>query len=299
MRGMVAERSEGIRAALGRFGDRLARHPGRWRVTLAQHSLFPPTWHNSPRCLDEHLVFLITRGHGWIRLFDQRGRDRAEHLFEPGTLLWMPPGVWHATGTLEGSEAVGMYHLRFRLAGSGFQTAAGWDYAAVPRARDTTPLVEGFIAAHRRGGDDRERELQAWLQLILSALRRGLEPDRPKGLDDDQQRRIERHVQRHLHRELDSEQLARVVKLTRVYFARLFKASYGMAPRSWIVQQRLQRAAILLLETPLAVRAVAEELGYRSLPLFSRQFKKAHGVSPEHFRRNHRRGGFASMPMGD
>lgn len=284
-------------AAIGRFLTELAAGGWSWQLTLAQHSLFPPDWYNAPRCLDEHLLFLITRGRGWVRTFDEDGGDLDEHLFAPGDLLWMAPGTYHATGTVDPANPVAMYHLRFRLSRGGRVPEHGWRYAAIERGAELTPLVEGFIGSYRRGDEDRERELLGWLLLLGSAFRRGLKPGAERGLHEDQKRRIERYVQRYLHREVDSADLAEVAGLGRVYFTRLFRATYGCAPRSWIVQQRLQRAAILLLETELSAGTIATELGYHSQPLFTRQFKRAHGVAPDAFRRNHRRGGFNVPPI--
>lgn len=294
---MPSPSPDSLHRAVGDFLAVLATGNCRWQLTLAQHSLFRPDWHNAPRCLDEHLIFLITRGHGWIRTFDHQGGDRDEHLFAPGDLLWLAPGTYHATGTLDPDDPVGMYHLRFRLSHQGAVVPTAWTYAAIERGSELTPLVEGFIASYRRGGQDRDRELQAWLLLLTTAFRRGLLPGTSRGLHEDQKRRIEAYVQRHLHHAIDSADLATVAGLGRVHFTRLFRASYGCPPRTWIVKQRLQRAAILLLETELAAGTIAAELGYRSLPLFSRQFKQAHGIAPDAFRRGHRRGGFGVPPI--
>lgn len=80
--------------------------------------------------------------------------------------------------------------------------------------------------------------------------------------------------------------LARAAGLAPAYFARRFAATVGCAPREWLVAERMRRAATLLLEHDVPIGAIADQLGYGDLFLFSRQFRRAFGVSPRGWRRS-------------
>src|SRR5690606_6844081 len=84
-------------------------------------------------------------------------------------------------------------------------------------------------------------------------------------------------------------QLAKQLRLSHDYFARRFAATFGMSPRSWLVQQRVSHGAYRLVDTNLTISEVAAELGYDDPFLFSRQFKQVMGQSPRDYRRQRER----------
>lgn len=61
---------------------------------------------------------------------------------------------------------------------------------------------------------------------------------------------------------------------------RIFLADYGVAPIDMVVRERIGRAHEMILETDLKISAIADAVGYSSLPSFSRLFKKMIGRSP-------------------
>lgn len=67
-----------------------------------------------------------------------------------------------------------------------------------------------------------------------------------------------------------------------------FRERFATTPSSWIREQRLARARLLLLENPasaLPVRAVALACGYRHMSQFSADFRRCFGLSPSQVRR--------------
>ena len=81
------------------------------------------------------------------------------------------------------------------------------------------------------------------------------------------------------------KQMADMLGYQPAYFCRVFKRAVGEAPRDFVVRARVERAQRLLAQPGLAIRKVAERLGYRSAYFFSRQFKAKVGVSPSAYRR--------------
>ncbi|MDQ1914123.1 AraC family transcriptional regulator [Paenibacillus sp. GD4] len=79
------------------------------------------------------------------------------------------------------------------------------------------------------------------------------------------------------------EELAAQVGLTPSYLAKLFKRHAGMSMKKYMTQARLERARHLLSETTMNVSQVSDALGYSSIFLFSKQFKKQFGQPPSAF----------------
>lgn len=81
------------------------------------------------------------------------------------------------------------------------------------------------------------------------------------------------------------EGLARAVGLSRSAFAARFSRLVGEAPLEYVSRWRMTKAAELLRESGLSMRAVAERAGYRSEAAFSRAFKRHEGTAPATYRR--------------
>src|SRR5260221_688046 len=80
------------------------------------------------------------------------------------------------------------------------------------------------------------------------------------------------------------EELAQEAGLSRAAFARIFSASVGEPPHTYLTRWRMGIAAQLLEETDLRLTEVAPRVGYQSEFSFSRAFKLARGVSPIQYR---------------
>src|SRR6266481_7384228 len=82
------------------------------------------------------------------------------------------------------------------------------------------------------------------------------------------------------------EELSQEAGLSRAAFARIFSASVGEPPHSYLTRWRMGIAVQLLEETDLRLTEIAPRVGYRSEFSFSRAFKLARGVSPIQYRRS-------------
>jgi AraC-like DNA-binding protein len=72
--------------------------------------------------------------------------------------------------------------------------------------------------------------------------------------------------------------------LSRAAFARRFTELVGEPPMAYLTSWRMSLAADLLTEPEATVAAVARQVGYGTPFAFSTAFKRAHRVSPQHFR---------------
>jgi AraC-like DNA-binding protein len=87
------------------------------------------------------------------------------------------------------------------------------------------------------------------------------------------------------------DDLSVMAGLSRKHFSRLFRQETGVTPKAYQVAVRCNMARFLLEESDRTIHEVARALGYPDQFTFSRQFKKATGLSPSEVR------GRGSPPM--
>jgi AraC-like DNA-binding protein len=66
---------------------------------------------------------------------------------------------------------------------------------------------------------------------------------------------------------------------------RRFLQRFGISPVAYFIQCRIDRARQMLIDTDWPLKQIAEELGYRDVFFFSRQFRRVCGVPPGTYRR--------------
>lgn len=71
-------------------------------------------------------------------------------------------------------------------------------------------------------------------------------------------------------------------------FKRDFRKHYCQPPGKWLLQKRLEYAAVLLKNPALNVSQIGLDCGFEDLSHFSRAFKEKFGTSPAHFRKESR-----------
>jgi AraC-like DNA-binding protein len=79
--------------------------------------------------------------------------------------------------------------------------------------------------------------------------------------------------------------LAAAAGLSRMYFAKQFRATTGMRPHDFILGRRIARAQQMLAESSDALVDIALSVGFRTQAHFTTVFKKISGSTPYQFRR--------------
>ena len=85
-----------------------------------------------------------------------------------------------------------------------------------------------------------------------------------------------------------ADDVAELLGLSSDYCTRLFRATFGVAPRGWLLAQRLQHIAGLLEESSETIASIAARFGYANPALLSSQFSKQFGCSPRVYRQQAR-----------
>ncbi|WP_059102607.1 response regulator transcription factor [Shouchella shacheensis] len=87
-------------------------------------------------------------------------------------------------------------------------------------------------------------------------------------------------VHNHYHEEISIHKIAEEVKLSRNYLGQLFMKVVGETFKSYLTRVRMEKAKQILVEGELLVYEVAEAVGYKQVPYFTKQFKHYFGCSP-------------------
>ncbi|MEI8195776.1 MAG: AraC family transcriptional regulator [Phycisphaerae bacterium] len=80
--------------------------------------------------------------------------------------------------------------------------------------------------------------------------------------------------------------LAQQACVSRSVFSERFTACVGKPPLQYLTECRMRRARVLLRETKLGIKSIAEKVGYSNESAFSNAFRRTAGVSPGAFRRS-------------
>jgi len=146
-----------------------------------------------------------------------------------------------------------------------------------------TELFTRCLDSYKNHDIQSEMILQSAVKMILSFFIKGMatrDKMRQKlGL-------IAEYIETHLDTELSNKQLSSAAGLNSVYFANIFSKTYGIPPRQFILNKRIERAAMLLLTTKMKISEIALRTGSKDEMYFSRVFKSRIGKTPFAYRKD-------------
>lgn len=91
-------------------------------------------------------------------------------------------------------------------------------------------------------------------------------------------------IETNFSRQISISEIAEYVGINRKYLSKLFSQILEMPPQNFLIQYRMNRACELMKMTDLSIKEISYSVGYNDPLLFSRVFKKLHGISPNYYR---------------
>jgi AraC-like DNA-binding protein/mannose-6-phosphate isomerase-like protein (cupin superfamily) len=232
------------------------------------------------RTVPEHVFYFVTDGASEIVFPDRCVPVRR------GSFIWIMPGVTHSTRPLAKSEPVRNYWARLKITSPGGRLfRIKEDFILQEDAWASIPYIKQIVDELQAPHPFQAVRLRAVLQLLTSWAIRPTNhiPQRERPLIAQQRVRLIQYIEAH-DGNVTPDMLAKVLDLSPAYFSRVFRSAFGVAPKVWIVQQRIHFATVLLASTELSLKEMASRLGYSDFFHFSRQFKQVIGVSPRAYR---------------
>jgi len=95
------------------------------------------------------------------------------------------------------------------------------------------------------------------------------------------------HARKHLDQPLTVSELAEKACMSESSFYRYFRNEFGMTPLQFLTQERMKRAADLLLSGSRSVSDVSHEIGFSSVSYFINTFKEHTGTTPKQYQLQH------------
>lgn len=141
-------------------------------------------------------------------------------------------------------------------------------------SRAATELARALVLAPHRSGSQ--------AQYIPVAV--------PEPLDDDPLEHAMVWARTHLDDTIDLDTWARTALMSRRTFTRRFRDRTGSSPQQWLLQQRVDRARLLLESTDATMDRIAADAGLGTAVNLRHHFHKTLGVSPAAHRATFRSG---------
>ncbi len=88
--------------------------------------------------------------------------------------------------------------------------------------------------------------------------------------------------------EISSEYLSEICSISYSYLKRIFIEKFGVSPKKYIINLKMNYACDLLKSEKYSVSQIALMSGYNDVYFFSRQFKEYIGISPLEFRKKYK-----------
>lgn len=94
------------------------------------------------------------------------------------------------------------------------------------------------------------------------------------------------YILNHFQGDISLQQLADYCCVSVFHFSRIFKAVTQQSPYQYLTAIRMTHARMLLETTPLQVKQIAGQSGFKSLEQFSASYHRYFAISPSQFRKN-------------
>jgi hypothetical protein len=140
---------------------------------------------------------------------------------------------------------------------------------------------------HTQGLTNSDLGAEAWLQLLLVTLGRWIKGEQSQQLLPEQPDSDVLHLWHVVHECVGrSREFVHQIGQVQNYDSvrHRFKNVFGVSPTQLLFRLRMQKATSLLLETPMTIKEIADQLGYERQHEFARAFRKYAGRSPSGWR---------------
>jgi AraC family transcriptional regulator len=104
------------------------------------------------------------------------------------------------------------------------------------------------------------------------------------GLSGYKLNRVKEFINESLEEDLSLSDIAAVADLSQFHFSRAFRKSTGLTPQQYLMQQRIERAKVLLAKEELPIVEVGLQTGFKNQSHFTTLFRKYTKLTPKLWR---------------
>jgi AraC family transcriptional regulator len=246
----------------------------------------------SPSSLPKAMVFVSTRDQSTV-YWRYRGTSNSYHV-KPGSVCVAPCHL-----EVESYWKTNPWHLlAVALDTSKFRHIAPLEAMAIETSRAPPLFTEDARVAalvremhiEAKAGCPCGRLFGESLSLALLSHLAGNYAERRPTIEANarispvQKRRVLHFIRENLDTDMAVSDLAACIGVSSAHFSRIFRASFGMSPYRFVMQERVAKAKAMLEESRKAIGEIAVELGFPSHSHFTKIFHKLTGATPGQFR---------------
>lgn len=236
--------------------------------------------------MTEHTLIFVQRG---IKLLHFPGETvRAS----PGEVFLLRKGIYVMAEYIE--ESADFEAMMLFLPLKQLQAMAMHSNGTHPKHAEpylvfpATPLLNAFKESFRQYFGQPPAQLeqlmrlkqQEVLLLLLSGPQRNAVQAFIRSAIDNEVATMEHIVSQYLLQPVTIEELASLCNRSLAKFKRDFQKQYNCPPRTWINNQRLAHAHLLLQNTDQQITGIAMDCGFENTSWFIRLYKKKYGHTP-------------------
>jgi AraC family transcriptional regulator len=275
----------------------LAGHGSRIGATAALwHVLAPGLQEARTELSDINIFSLMVAGDNVLKEFSTDGRRRFKAELDSGSAHWVPaPVSASAKFTDPNYKLLHIYIPTQAVNRLGAQFSDKPDTLQIDQRvhrcdSGLRHLTHSIITELERRDEGLSAVLDALCeQLVIYVLRNWgasahRDPVRTGRLATWRLKQVEEFALVNLSHRLELQDLAAIAGLSPMHFSRAFKASTGLAPHRWLIEQRVRRAQHLVLASEESLADIALACGFADQSHLTVIFKRSLGVTPARFR---------------
>lgn len=244
-----------------------------WSLTVS------PSWKINKRYIDDFHLLFVRGGRGWYNV------DGHEFELKRGRIVFVGGSAYYAGGQY-GSESLSIIPMRFELRSNHDNLPGEKIKEAVYFAYDTMHVSEfEFLALQICHINENcisqldKATISSLFNTILSLAVREIRFANEIKHNSSIEKTME-WLKAHPLNQSSIDYLARKAGISKKYFTKLFKLQYGVTPKRFQLEQRMNYAKYILQDSDCSIKEIAAQVGYSDQYIFSKQFKKIIGSSP-------------------
>ena len=256
-------------------------------INWAGHMQCGPKYSVGPRSINAYMIIFIAKGKGTVKLGDSTPIPLKE-----SDAVFIFPGTYHHLF----ADPVEPFEIMW-LSFNGMQcemilSTAGFTpkQCIIPsifhsKQKETMQLLFDAMKNHT---EQNYLTTIGQFHLLLGQLING-KLEKQLGEPKSNVQKVIYFMEQNYFMDIDVNILCCIIKYSRSYLSRVFKAEAGITIPEYLNKIRIRHAKELLENSPLSIKEVASSVGITDPFYFSKVFKKETGYSPKDYRNIHMR----------
>lgn len=203
--------------------------------------------------------------------------DSSHYELGTNTMFLAPPKAMHSHNSDDSYEVI--------YAGFYYNGSHGMLNQHVINDKDNIVLnILNMILAEYKNADTNYENICLELQKILVFTLLRLQGNSITSDNETILKYAVSYLQDHYYDDIDMRQLANSLGYSYDHFRHIFKESFGVPPKQFLLNQRMQYAIRLLRDTDESISNIAKSCGFTSTTRFISTFKSLFSTSPMQYR---------------